>query len=739
MKKICFLALVIFIAQFSLAQNNILSYKNFTNMKDITAVGEYSDYYICSTTGGLFLYNKLNESFIQLTKVENLSTHDLTSMTIDSFGKVWMGTMDGIINVYDFQETGEVTKILDIANSDKDQKQINDVYYADNKIFISTNFGLSILDEESMSFDETIVRFGTFDAESKVNSICYSNKIFIALDAGVAIAKDGAQNLSAPESWDSYPVSLFEGAAKVNSICTLNNDVYAATDKGLFIMQNNTWSRLAFEGSEVIKVLPYGNTIYAILESSIYNVNTNERIFINNDITLSDFMITNDSKYLLGSNKGLWIISQNEEPAVIIPEGPLSNSFVGLTIDNEGNLWNGTGQDVYGIGVLKYDGTSWELFNTANTPAFKSNSFHKIHTTSDNTVYMMNWGKGYTIYKDGNFTTYDHSNTSMMGISEDTEFIVVTGVQEDSKGNIWVLSLRSANRNHLNVLTPEGNWYHYSIDSPYLSPSNSAEHLVIDANDTKWFAITNGNRGLYYFNENNTLDNTNDDQSGRLTESNDLRSSAVTSLAIDKRGELWIGTAQGINYIANTNTRLVLQTGVPIRGQNVNCIAVDAINRKWMGTNEGLFIMSSDGHQAIEQLQSSNSPLPSDEIKSIAINENEGLVYVGTDFGLTEMKISSIEPKESFDELVVYPNPFYVGNSYSGVLSIDGLVRNSSIKILTIDGKLITEFSTSGGRLTFWDGRDSDGEFVSSGIYIIVAYDEEVDNVVKGKVAVFNK
>ena len=66
-------------------------------------------------------------------------------------------------------------------------------------------------------------------------------------------------------------------------------------------------------------------------------------------------------------------------------------------------------------------------------------------------------------------------------------------------------------------------------------------------------------------------------------------------------------------------------------------------------------------------------------------------------------------------------------------------MSNSSVKILSISGDVVRELITPGGRIGFWDGKDDDGNFVASGIYMIVAFDEEAQNVATTKVAVIRK
>ncbi|MDP4116729.1 MAG: T9SS type A sorting domain-containing protein, partial [Bacteroidota bacterium] len=132
-----------------------------------------------------------------------------------------------------------------------------------------------------------------------------------------------------------------------------------------------------------------------------------------------------------------------------------------------------------------------------------------------------------------------------------------------------------------------------------------------------------------------------------------------------------------------------------------------------------------------------NSPLMDDEIRSIAIDANKGIVYVGTDNGLVSFNTPFIKPLDSFTSLFVYPNPFIINKN--NIITIEGLIKDSDIKILTAAGTLVNQFSSPGGKVAYWDGKDLAGKFVGSGIYLIIAYDKEGNNIVTGKVAVLKK
>jgi hypothetical protein len=121
----------------------------------------------------------------------------------------------------------------------------------------------------------------------------------------------------------------------------------------------------------------------------------------------------------------------------------------------------------------------------------------------------------------------------------------------------------------------------------------------------------------------------------------------------------------------------------------------------------------------------------------MAIDRNSGTVYFGTEKGLSSLGTAATAPKPEYEKLSFAPNPFYVPSSRS--LVVDGLTAGSLLKILSADGHLIREVATPGGRLGFWDGTDTRGELVSTGIYLVVAYSDAGSQVATGKVAVIRR
>jgi hypothetical protein len=77
-----------------------------------------------------------------------------------------------------------------------------------------------------------------------------------------------------------------------------------------------------------------------------------------------------------------------------------------------------------------------------------------------------------------------------------------------------------------------------------------------------------------------------------------------------------------------------------------------------------------------------------------------------------------------------FPNP--VTADYDGNVVIDGLAYDSTVKITDLQGNLIYETQSEGGRAV-WNGKRLDGERPSSGVYLVFASEKDgkPDNVTK--------
>lgn len=167
--------------------------------------------------------------------------------------------------------------------------------------------------------------------------------------------------------------------------------------------------------------------------------------------------------------------------------------------------------------------------------------------------------------------------------------------------------------------------------------------------------------------------------------------------------------------------------------QNINCIAVDGGNRKWIGTNNGVWLFSADGTKQLLFFNKDNSPLLSNKVLSIAIDDRTGEVFLGTTSGIISYKGDATAPVTKMSKIVIYPNPVRPG--FSGNIGLKGLAENANVKITDINGVLVYETTAIGGQAT-WNGKNFSNEVASSGVYLVLIVNKDGTDTAVGKILI---
>ena len=142
-----------------------------------------------------------------------------------------------------------------------------------------------------------------------------------------------------------------------------------------------------------------------------------------------------------------------------------------------------------------------------------------------------------------------------------------------------------------------------------------------------------------------------------------------------------------------------------------------------MGTiSSGVFYFSANGQETLLQFNTSNSPLPSNNIQDITIDEESGEVYFATPLGLVSYSGFAVAPNETLEEARVFPNP--VRPQFTGQVIVDGLTERANVKITDLNGNLVHEAVSEGGSIQ-WDTTVFGGNRVASGVYFILITAED--------------
>jgi hypothetical protein len=747
-------SVVLLLALVTSALGGVGEWKNYTDMKGVVSVAGTGNVLWAATHGGLFRFNLADSLFMTFTNSEGLTGNDLTAVLVDNSGKVWAGASNGAIDVYDPQ-AGTWQHIVDVLLSDKTLKGITGFYQIGDSIFVSSQFGVSLFLVSRFEFKETYAKFGSFSSSIQTNAFINANgRFWVATASGLASADRNSPNLSAPSSWTTYTTADGLPSNGVNAVVFFNGTIYAGTDAGLSRFKNPGWEGVAPLASAQI-------THLARVSDKLYIATGNELYSLGADGVTTKIGETLPAAInaLLGDQSGNVALGVEEYGLAFLKgsgwlfkssNGPASNSFVDLKVDQRGVLFAASGAN-NGDGFYRFDasapvGKQWTNYNLSTNPELATNDYYLVSIGQNDSKWISSWGRGVArLDENGKISVFNKATAGITGIPEDTNYVVIGDVAPDLRGNTWMTVRSAANGDAIAVLKSDSTWFF--LQNGLNGSATLLTSMAIDPYDTKWIvsgdpSVSGPQPGLLYLNDGGTLTNTSDDVWGIVTTDDGLTSNTITRLAVDRDGEVWVGTNAGLNVIVNPRNPKADQAlrRVYIAYQEyINDIAIDPIGNKWVGTKDGVFVLSSDGTALLAQytVENTGGKLIDNDVRAVAFDEPRGIAYFGTEKGLSSLTTTAVAPVENFGELSIFPNPFYLPSTRD--LQIDGLVRDANIKIVTVDGRLVREFSSPGGRIAFWDGHDSAGLLVPSGVYLIIASSAEGEQLTKAKVAVLRK
>ena len=124
----------------------------------------------------------------------------------------------------------------------------------------------------------------------------------------------------------------------------------------------------------------------------------------------------------------------------------------------------------------------------------------------------------------------------------------------------------------------------------------------------------------------------------------------------------------------------------------------------------------------VKHFTTDNSPLFSNRVHDIAINDKTGEVFFATEYGMVSYRGDAVSSGADFGNVYAFPNP--VRPEYQGEITITGLIKDADIKITDVAGNLVYETRTLGGQAV-WNGRNRQGRRVATGVYLVFCTNDD--------------
>ncbi len=701
-------------------------------------------YMACSN--GIIHYDLEDNTVNQLTVTNGLSDLGISSIS-SQLDVAAVGYVNGNMDIIEGTKITNVPwiKVAEISGD----KTVHNFFFEDDFIYVATGIGLIVFDNQRKEIKDT---YYPYPEPIVYDVTIYRDTIYAATEKGIYYAPKSREFLNDFTNWEkkeNLPFTVvnqkFTKIEVFNDYLFYLNDNIAFNADTLYYEKNNVRSNFPTPSS-VNTLKAHDDRLVISLSSSVViwdmNFNQIEIIFdyAQGVPAPKDALFKNDEYWIADENNGLVKGTNSYNTNSIFSNSPAADGSYRIDIQYGKVLVAGGGvtqnlQNIYNQnGVYLFENETWRNYNRNTDEKITLGNdwdFVSVAVNQNNTdefAFSSFSQGGIKIVSTGSeiSTVYTHENSileAQLGV------MAIPDMKYDDAGNLWVIN---KGNEPLKVFTATGEQYSFSLGSP--AKDKYPYRLMIDDEGNKWVAVTNV--GLIAFNENGTFDDTSDDQLRTLSASEgfgNLPSIFVKGLAQDADGEIWIGTEEGLvilysrtnlydgtfgQYDADPIVFLIDGENERLLGETyITAIAVDGGNRKWIGTaSSGVFCFEDNGTKEVYRFTTENSPLVSNNILDIRIDQLSGEVYFATEKGLVSFRSDASLADREFSNVTVFPNP--VRPDFAGPITIMGLGYDADVKITDVSGNLIYQTVSNGGTI-IWDGKTSLGERVQSGVYLV--------------------
>ena len=772
-KRILFILITIISFTTAWAQTSVGNWKVYSMFSTISKIEQTSEKVYFISGNNLYSFDKNTEEVYNYTLRNKLNDNIVNDIYYNKENKYLLITYySGNIDL--LYDNGEVVNLPDIKNANLNySREINDVAFMGDNIFVATKFGLIVYDEKR----QEVKYSGVYDKEISLVT-CVGE--YIVIDQNHAlyyIHKDDRF-----EVFDSY--IQFSSGYWLEDIEGLNNNklLFRNLDKSIYIFDINfdkkNYKRIDISPTKTNSNLIYGEEDYYFVNNKvIYSVSLDGEKTTNSTLPneLASQVVSvwnNPNEVWVGNEEGLANYSVNDNNITVLydkfkPQAISVDYPFFITCDKDGKIYvsNKSESISFGFGYNKKAFIS--TIDNGNTEDITPIEFTASHANNpskeqlydiyqlaidpeDPDIYYIgsHWEGMYKVKDRKTIAQYDPTTSSLL----ESWGCRVNAIAFDKENNLWCTNeVISANQPALHILpaaarkkdstTPQ-DWIPINLGD--FQALKDVQILICKKSnmiflcDGKWggMIVAYDTKGTYTdtSDDNYLLWNSFIDQDGKSYTFN-----RVSTLAEDKNGKVWIGTSNGVIELSNpknaTNPSFtVTRIKVPrndgtnyadylLDAIHVTSISVDNSNRKWLGTmSDGVYLVNENGSKILEHFTSENSYHPGGITYSVYAYPFSNSVFMGTEYGLVEYSSDSSPAMEDYSNIYAYPNP--VKPDYTGLITITGLMDNSLVKITDSAGHVFYTSRSEGGMVT-WDGCNSVGERVKSGVYFVYVSQNE--------------
>ncbi len=548
------------------AQIEVGTWREHFSYRKAISIADAGDKVYVASELGVFIYDKEEGSFETLSKLNGLSDTEIQTIAYNKEKAVliiaYKNSNIDIVKDNTIYNISEI-KRKQISNS----KTINSISFYENNAFLSCGFGIVVLNMSKLEVADTFF-IGENSSYININDVCvFRNNIYAATDEGLFIANYQNANLADYRNWNLNS-SIPYNNSKFSDLVVFNNNLFAAresaTNLSTVYKLNDNWEsfktniykikNLTSSEDNLIIVAKNNSTSYDKMLNNIAEINNYS--FDGQETTSytdkTDAFYNNNTFYVSDERYGL-VIGNADNQTFFYPNGPVSNKTAHCK-SSDGKLITTNGNNRMKAWYSpEYNVFENEEWSVCAAPRDTAKNFYSIAINPNNKdeVFIGAFGYGVFEFENNEFTNAYNHLNSSLQAIPTYDY-----------GYIRITALEFDNNNNLwvaNQLVPEpisvktkdNEWQSFNFNG--LITQDAPIDILVTKDNNKWFLLGESD-GILVLDDNDTPINKSDDQYKKIipTESTgETISNTVTAIEQDKDGNIWVATDDGVAIYYN--------------------------------------------------------------------------------------------------------------------------------------------------------------------------------------------
>ncbi len=772
--------------------------------KAISSVGEWNIYPQFSGEYAKVIETPSKLYFLSLNNLYSYSPEDNETYIFNSSNKLSDNKITAIYyndenhyllccyenaNIDLVYDDGTVINMPDIKDAVMSaNKQINDVFFKDNRIYLALDFGLVVYDDQRHEVRESGIYNINIDRVTIVDDkllLSYNRKFYWAdvdtrhntfdrfKEIGSSVLNDirpiGGNRalLSSTDNRTRLATFDFENSRQTTTGALVNiKGGFNDCEKGFYFLDGSNINVMDDEGNAVETIaIPEAFANASIAYRSGKTIWAGDAEGIGRfDISGATPTVLND-KYRpeamsVGAVAGM-MPSRDHKRLYIYNAGPTAFKTIHKVSDNTDVrqqtdiLENGSFRDVAVVNATLDFTKSYQ--NRDKNTAMYGGVTGVVEDPDDSEIYYCANGLEGLFVVRGNeqIHRFNATNSPLISAWGANNASRVFDVKIDKAGNLWAgvayrrdntkgpyFILPAAKRRNIPNVTAE-DWVEARIPSTFV---NQKDFQSLFCEKSNVIALFTGawEGGIILIDTKGTYANPADDETVHFTSFTDQDGASVNfdrhvSMIEDARGRIWVGTTSGVYEITNP----AASVNPTARISRIKVPRND-------GTNYADYLLESDQINAMAVDPSNRKWIATEASGVYLVSENGDKIIEHFDVNNSPLPSNAVysvycDPEGNMvyfgtaqglisyrgtsspgkdDYSEVYAYPNPVRPDYHGWITVTGLMENSLVKIADAAGNVFHQGRSEGGMFT-WDGCNASGERVRSGVYFVFASQSE--------------